>query len=537
LIQLNEVNKRLFGEQVNDHIEKLNNLMGLATGEAIDEQCIQKACLASKLLGGSARMLGLEDWSSTLAKFRDLLEKSIVSRKCWDEQLAQVVSEILETEEQVVAEILTGEVDGINQSEIFEGLQREIEVLLRESVESAPDEMLSDQAIQECAEPCEEYDEQSEGFSTLDRLIGSLYRVKDQFREYLEEQNRSEDMVRDLEHAFGESEFYIGLLGGILDKLGESGKRFHSKVSSNTALDGVRDFFDLHSRVRGWNAKLNTRSDNFSLEREAASALALVLEGCLFDVCRMYEERKDFNLVVDVDVTNEGSYLFAKITDNGPDFLCDSEIDRDDTVAFYKGLLDTRSLLEKWGGLIWVEPDQGKSIRFQFTLPHTTMKTDYHTFTASGNNLAVPYHCIEGLLHLDGREVLYDGNGRYIMVSGTRILVYHVDELAAGEVGPMGDSDYVIILGMAEKRAGIFSDGPGSKVEGILEQLTEGNWASLSRYYLHQGEDEYPVLDVQSVLERINYMQGLEGTLRESGSFASGKDKGGSCQELKDPRV
>ncbi|MCK4235931.1 MAG: hypothetical protein KAX38_02350, partial [Candidatus Krumholzibacteria bacterium] len=366
MVLLNEENKRLFSEQVNDHIEKLNDLMGLTSGEAIEEHKIQKTCLATKLLEGSTRMLCLEGWSGTLGMLRELLERSSSMRRCWDEHLSQAVSEVVETEEQVLAEILTGEIEGI-KTETFEGLQKEMEVLLREYFERTGDEVSSEQVASVFIEPDDAaFNEQSEGFSTLDRLIGSLYRVKDQFGEYLEDQNRGEGMVRELEHAFGESEFYIGLLGGILNKLGDGKKPFLSKVSSSTTLGGVRDFFDLHGRVRKWKAELNTRSDDFSLERESASALAQVLESCLFDICRMYEGRNSFNLIVNVDVTNEGSYLIAKVKDNGPDFLCDSEIDRDDAVAFYKGLLGIRSLLESWGGLLWVEPDRGRSARFQF---------------------------------------------------------------------------------------------------------------------------------------------------------------------------
>jgi hypothetical protein len=69
LVILKEDNRRLFGEQVNDHIEKLNDLMGFSSGARFGEQAIRRACLATRLLEGSTRMLDLGDWSRTLKAF------------------------------------------------------------------------------------------------------------------------------------------------------------------------------------------------------------------------------------------------------------------------------------------------------------------------------------------------------------------------------------------------------------------------------------------------------------------------------------
>jgi len=137
LLILKEENRRLFGEQVNDHIEKLNDLMSLTSGTVFNENAIRRACLATRLLEGSTRMLGLDGWSRTLRMFRELLEKSAGSGRCWDEQLSQIVSEVLETEEQMAAEIFAGELEEIGRSDTFNGLQREIECIAGEAVGAA----------------------------------------------------------------------------------------------------------------------------------------------------------------------------------------------------------------------------------------------------------------------------------------------------------------------------------------------------------------------------------------------------------------
>lgn len=539
MILLDDEHKQIFTEQVNDHVEKLNGLMSLVAGESIEESEIEKAALATKLLEGSTRMLGIDDWSESLKQLRQLVRGSSRSGVCWNEQLSQVVSEFLEIEEQAVAEILTGSIETIDWGRKFAGVNQEIEVLLGSLSSEAKEGGLRPESPDSVyiEEPVDRVDDQSDGFTTLDKLIGSLYRVKDQFREYLEGQSKKESVVKDLELSFGECEFYIGLLGSILNRLGDSRQLFRAKVSSSTALEGVRDFFNLHGGVRGWNAELQTRSDDFSLEQEAASALATLLESCLFDVCRMYERKEDFSLEVTVDVKDVGSYLFAKVIDNGPNFLCDSKIDCDDTVAFYPGLLHVRSLLEERGGLLWVEPNKGKSARFQFTLPHSSVVTDYHITEFSGKELAVPCYAIERIIEIKNQVIVEENSARYIQTEMARIPVYYLNEMTAEEVTSESDGDRIVIVGLAEKRVGLIANGPGRRVQGVLDQCTEGCWASLTRHYLHLGEHEFPVLDIKLVLNSVSGLHGLESALDEPGSYAVGEEVGKRIEEIPVPRV
>ncbi len=134
MVMLSIENRQLFGEQVNDHVAKLNDLMGLVCGEPLDRTPVEKVCFAGRLLEGSTRMLGLDDWCRTLTMFRDLLERSLSAGRQWDEQVSQIVSEILEAEETAVAEIIADE-DGEIEFLHFGGLQQEIELVLSEPFE------------------------------------------------------------------------------------------------------------------------------------------------------------------------------------------------------------------------------------------------------------------------------------------------------------------------------------------------------------------------------------------------------------------
>ncbi|TFG88423.1 MAG: hypothetical protein E4H16_05100, partial [Candidatus Atribacteria bacterium] len=125
MIILNEENKKLFGEQVNDHIAKLNGLMTLGSGEKFHKPVLRKSSFANSLLVGSLRMLGMSEWSETLNLFGSLMDKAAASTGCWDEALSQIVSEVLEAEEQVVAELMNVGSGELELEGKFSGIQQE----------------------------------------------------------------------------------------------------------------------------------------------------------------------------------------------------------------------------------------------------------------------------------------------------------------------------------------------------------------------------------------------------------------------------
>ncbi|MDD3642479.1 MAG: hypothetical protein PHQ19_03340, partial [Candidatus Krumholzibacteria bacterium] len=268
-----------------------------------------------------------------------------------------------------------------------------------------------------------------------------------------------------------------------------------------------------------WKAKLQMRTDEFSLDCAVATDLAVILESCVYDVCTMAERTSRGPVSVKIDVSSAGTWLTVHLYDDAGSYLSDSEIDRDDAMAYYQGLLRVRPLLCRRGGLLWVEPGGEGGERFRFTFPRTTVLTDYHLIDAAGRTFAVQKQSVESVIPLSQGVVNSDGGLRYLQLAGKRIPVCSMDELAADEIASDEEGDHIVIVGVAEKRLGICSNGQGHKVEGLVEQVTDDGWASLSRCLLHMGEREYPVLDVDLLLERYAVIQGLVGEEGEALSW------------------
>jgi hypothetical protein len=529
---LKDDTRRLFGEQVNDHIEKLNDLMNLSSGAAFDEGVIRRACLATRLLEGSTRMLSFDSWSSTLKALRELMERAAGSGRRWDEQLSQIISEVLETEEQLSAEILAGEIEEVGRSERFAGLERELEVLAGESDGGSAAEPFSIARPESAAEPSTTPRPTNEAaaisgapaeaaacISTFSRLVESIGRVRDMYQEMLDKPG-SDRLLKEIETAYGESEFFMRLGAESLRRMGRGRRAFQTRIGSGIVLEGLKDFFDTHAKLRRWSAQLATRSADITIDGEMASALASILTSCVFDICKRYEMRDDIALKIGVDVRGEGSYLVARIQDNAPDFLSDSEIDRDDAGAFYQCLREVRPRLESAGSILWLEPGGGNEGRFMFTLPRSRAKTDYLIFTASGKKFAAPRHAVDTTLDAASSGIARGEGCGAVMLSGARVPVFAIDELAAGDLEPEGVPDRILVVGSADRRVGLFMEGAGRVFEAVKEQIIDGSWGSLADGILNIGEEEFPIIDARSVMRAANALLGAEGGPQEPGSYA-----------------
>lgn len=532
---LKEENRRLFGEQVNDHIEKLNDLMNQTSGAVFDEQVTRRACLATRLLEGSTGMLGFSAWRTTLASLRRLLERAAAGGRRWDEQLSQIVSEVLETEEQLAAEILAGEIEEVGRAERFTGLEREIECLEGMPDEAAGPEPFSLPAAQPAAPASETAQQEiAERISTFTRLMQSIARVRDLYQEMVDKPG-AERLIREIETAYGESEFFMRLAAENLRRLGRAQRPFSARISSNAVCEGVKDFFASQARIRRWNARLAVRCAECTLDGDMASALAEILSSCVFDVCKRYEMRDDLALSIGVDIRSEGSFIVARVQDNAPDFLRDSEIDRDDAGAFYQCLRDLRPRLESAGAILWLEPGGGDRARFMLTLPRSRGRTDYLIVTASGTRFAVPRHAIDAVLGVADAELRRMDGCRVLMRGGARVPVYALEELVTEELEEHGSADRILVMGSAERRIGLLVEGAGRAIEGVEEQVTEGSWGAITKGVLHIGEEEYAIIDAGCMLRTAADLMGAEGGLHEAGSYA---DAGSGCdREATVPRA
>ncbi len=532
---ISQENRQLFGKQVEDHIEKLNMLIGVEAGDALQGEVVQKAVLATKLLKGSASMIGMNEWSEVLGLFRSLLDNCVRTRRIWDDQLSQTVLDLLESEERVVANLYDGDCSEVTAGCSFDSLQKEIEFILSSPGETvdARDEIPPDHAEKEVfiedGSPSQDsrlnVQEGSRDFSILEGLTSSAGSVRERLNSYPAEAGRQEEIAQYLKNDFGECEFFIGIISNIVKKMGREGSDSCTGVSSKIVTRGINDFFDFYQRAEGWKAELVISSHEFEIERKLASSLISILDNCIYDICSRYRNKLDFVLKVEMEIANRASYLIVDIRDNGPDSLSDSELAGEDAVAFYKGLMEVKNIIERTGGLLWVEPEEGEMTRFRFTIPKTERKTECCIVNSSGNQVAVPSCNIASILDIDDSRIGGDQGEQYVMVKGRKLPFYSLEELASGEVGAETSSSNLILAGLAERRIGILCGDDIKKEICLEEQFASGEWKGIADRTLHLDQREFPVLKMKKVLARADKLRRIGDELKEVGVCSGGVEK------------
>lgn len=514
--ELSQENIKLFQEQVDDHVSKLADLMGHSTGQSINPDVLSRACFAGRLLEGSTKMLGFEEWSTVLTCLRQLLDMVKEGHGLWDENQSQVVSEILEIEERVSDLMVEKELDEIYDPGHFEGLRKEVNFLIEEydavSIDTTIEEGFSESSsvyLEESSDDVEG-EESEERFSALDRLITLFELLKNDFDFCLDNHSEWKGKIGEIGRAYGESEFYMSLVKDVINRISKSERSFSTDISSNVVVQGIRDIINLYGELKEWDVRFSPTSEEFILDRDIGSDLVRIVESCLYDISSLSEINNDDDLNLELDIHSLGSYIQVVIRDNFENYLRDPEVDNDDIAAYYKGLIAIRNILRRLGGLLDVEPDKGRGGRFKFTLPKTYNRTEMHIFRVSDMELCVPLRMVEEVIEFSEDKVVLEEDRYYIVSADSKIPVFSMGELASEEVESRTEYGNMVVTGIAEERIAIFCDDRGYKVESIRDQLVEEDWASISRFCLQIGERACPVLDMELVMNRVNYLRGLD---------------------------
>ena len=132
----------LFLAQVNQHTDVLGNLLAEVTQNQIDEKLLNHCVVSTTMLSSSASLMDLIDWQSALDSYETLLKTYRDHRLPWDERIAQITSEFIEREDELVASAGLGDATDIDDVVCVEGLQalsKEVNELLECTTDTLTD--------------------------------------------------------------------------------------------------------------------------------------------------------------------------------------------------------------------------------------------------------------------------------------------------------------------------------------------------------------------------------------------------------------
>lgn len=137
------------------------------------------------------------------------------------------------------------------------------------------------------------------------------------------------------------------------------------------------------------------------------------------------------------------------------------------------GMDIVRSNIQRLGGLVDIETELGKGTKFTLKLPLTLAIIRGLLVSVNSNIYVLPLTSVVETLLIDRNEIQTVNKCEVIVIRGlTMPLVRLPDLFAAGEVEETGESVYVVVVGLAEKRIGVVVDRLVGEQEVVIKSLS-----------------------------------------------------------------
>jgi len=216
---------------------------------------------------------------------------------------------------------------------------------------------------------------------------------------------------------------------------------------------------------------------------------------------------------------NESDRCVVDIRDNGTEFLNDSKFDKPDPASFYYSLREVRAILERFDGLLWVEPSFGQDGRFRFAVPVTDSQLELVVFRANGHRFAIRSSVVDSTVRLERSWMQEANRDRVLDIDGMSVPVFSMAELIDSQMSEDESEDRVVILGLADRRIGILMRGEIEHISVNPIQISSNENGLIVRGILNIDDDEIPVLDTVDLMNRSEYLRRYEMSLEDVEGF------------------
>jgi hypothetical protein len=164
-----------------------------------------------------------------------------------------------------------------------------------------------------------------------------------------------------------------------------------------------------------------------------------------------------------VDAEEVRGAIRWRFTDNGNNFISDSQLDHEDQLAFYPGLKDVRKVLSRHHGVLWVEPRPEDHVRFEFTTPVTKSADAFMVWGGGARSFCVRSSQLCDLMPVDQAPKHEDSFGEFLTIDNKRVPLLKLETLFSEALTGGGE---IAVIGFLEKRVAFYVPGNGELVEG-----------------------------------------------------------------------
>lgn len=493
--------KILFIKQVQSHSQSLCELLGCDTTTAAPSNVIERCVVATRMLAGTSSLMGLDAWEQVLIAFEDLLVRYKESGMPWDERIAQFTSELIERQEKLIdghsADPSVAIVQVVPPEEL--SALREEAALLREAISAfaaqAPAPGAPAGPVAPTAADAGAVGEQDVPMRGVIRELENAFRglVSEIGSKAFGNRDWTADNIATMRSQLWYLNFYACSLEQMIDRHNPATVVNHCNLLPLKTVLG--DFADEVSESGEKIMDIVLNGAETLIDPRLLPVAGAVLQRMINDVFGRSEHNA---LGITIDAAECRGSIRWRITDNGNNFISDSQLDHEDQLAFYPGLKSARKMLGVHDGVLWVEPRPAEHVRFEFTLPVSKSSRAFMMWGTGEGCFAIRSVQLCDLMPVGSAPRGEDTFGEFLIIDGKRVPLLSLDVLY--KEGPSG-GDMVAVIGSLEKRVAVYVSGGGALVQGTVLEGVVPVWRGPDQGVALIDERRVAMLDADLVLD------------------------------------
>jgi CheY-like chemotaxis protein len=535
--------KTLLIKQVKNHSHFLCELLACETAAAAPSNVIERSAVATRMLAGTSSLMGLYSWELVLTAYEDLLVRYNEAGLAWDERIAQFTSELIEREEILVA---AHEADpsaafhDVIPAHELTALGEEAKVL-RETIVAAaaapPPAPEAPPPWPEVPSPMPAVQDGKEVVAPEAPMAGAVTELKRVYQALAGElgsrtfgtRDWSPDWVATLRSLLCFLDFYACSLEQMIKRTDPS-----SSVKKCSLLPLKTVLTDFANEVSGSGE--NALDIVLNGEQTQIDPRILPLAGAILQqmVNDTFKRSEGTALGITINASEVRGAIRWRVTDNGNNFISDSQLDHEDQLAFYPGLKDVRKMLSRHHGVLWVEPRPEDDVRFEFTTPVTKSVDTFMVWGHGVGMFGVRSSQLCDLMSVDRAPRGEDSFGEFLAIDNKRVPLLKLETMFNEAPGGGGN---IAVIGSLEKRVAFYVAGDGDLTEGKTLEGVIPIWHGPTHLVAQVGDRRMALLDADRVLEGYLELTGGSSNEGVSGGVVDDESELSNSQATVDSNV